>query len=431
MTDYLQLSALEIVPPGPIEASFVVPSSKSYTNRALLLAALAEGESRIRRTLHSDDTRRMKAALSAFGVEVVEEEGDFRVFGSGGRLRSPREPVHCGLSGTTIRFLTAFAALTDGETVLTGHPPLLKRPLAPLTEALESLGVSVRYLGERGYPPLAITGPLRGGVTEIDASKSSQFLTALLLAAPYANEPVTLEVTGLASRPYIEMTLASMQGFGVRVEREGEDRYTLAPQTYRAQAYEVEYDASSAAHLLALAATTGGRVTLENASPHTLQADARFSDYLAVMGCRIEREGSRLTVIGPERLKPIKQDLSDSPDMTTPLAVLCAYAEGESHLHNVELVRGHETDRLTATATELKKMGVEVTEERDGLRIRGGSPHGARIATYHDHRMAMSFASAGLRTPGTIIEDPGCVTKTYPGFWDDLARAGVTLLSKE
>ncbi|MBW3625453.1 MAG: 3-phosphoshikimate 1-carboxyvinyltransferase [Armatimonadetes bacterium] len=429
MTDYLHVPALEIVPSGPLDATFVVPSSKSYTNRALLLAALAEGESRIRRPLHSDDTARMKEALAGFGVEVKEESGDFLVRGSGGKLNDASEPLHCGLSGTTIRFLTAFAALAEGETVLTGHPPLLRRPIAPLADVLEQLGAEIRYLGEPGYPPLAVTGPLRGGSATMDASKSSQFLTALLLVAPYARTPVSLEVSALASRPYVEMTIASMREFGVEVEQE-DDRYTVSTQSYGAQDYEVEYDASSAAHLLALAATSQGQVTLENAAPQTLQADARFAEYLAEMGCRVDRDGSRLTVQGPETLRPIRRDLSDTPDMTTPLAVICAYAEGDSHLYNVELVRGHETDRLTATTTELRKLGVEVTEEQDGLKIRGGSRHGARIATYHDHRMAMSFAAAGLRTPGVVIEDPGCVTKTYPGFWNDLERAGVKLLPR-
>jgi 3-phosphoshikimate 1-carboxyvinyltransferase len=168
-------------------------------------------------------------------------------------------------------------------------------------------------------------------------------------------------------------------------------------------------------------------VTIENAAPDTLQADAHFTDYLAAMGCAVERDGERLTVRGGDRLQPIERDLSSTPDMTTPLAVVCAYADGESHLHNIELVRGHETDRLAATTTELRKLGVEVTEDRDGLRIKGGVRHDGRIATYHDHRMAMSFAAAGVRTSGIVIENPGCVAKTFPTFWNELARCGVEL----
>jgi 3-phosphoshikimate 1-carboxyvinyltransferase len=250
------------------------------------------------------------------------------------------------------------------------------------------------------------------------------------MVAPLARKEVMLEVEALASRPYIEMTRSSMADFGVLVS-EGNDGVYLIPniQHYKGRDYEVEYDASSAAHIMALAATSGGTVTVENAAHGTLQADARFEAYLKEMGCEIVRKGDRLTVKGPETLRPLNKDLSDTPDMTTPLAVLCAYAEGDSHLYNVEFVRGHETDRLAATATELRKMGVEVTEERDGLRIRGGVRMGARIATYHDHRMAMSFAAAGLRTPGVVIEDPGCVSKTFPTFWEDLARAGVRFRS--
>jgi 3-phosphoshikimate 1-carboxyvinyltransferase len=430
MNAFLQRPALEVVPDGPLDASFVVPSSKSYTNRALLLASISVGLTRIQRPLHSDDTERMREALMSFGVSIWEEEGHLMVSGAGRLLTAPQEPVNCGLSGTTIRFLTALAALAEGETILTGQPPLLRRPIAPVAEALQQLGAAVRYLGESGYPPIAVHGPLVGGRATVDASKSSQFLTALLMVAPLARREIMLEVEALASRPYIEMTRSSMADFGVLVS-EGNDGVYLIPniQHYKGRDYEVEYDASSAAHILALAATSGGTVTVENAARGTLQADARFGAYLAEMGCEITRLGDRLTVTGAKALQPLKKDLSDTPDMTTPLAVLCAYADGESRLYNVEFVRGHETDRLAATAAELRKMGVDVQEERDGLRIRGGVRNGARIATYQDHRIAMSFASAGLRTPGVVIEDPGCVSKTFPTFWDDLARAGVKLRS--
>lgn len=428
MPDYLKAAALEIVPSGPLHARLLVPSSKSYTNRALLLAALADGESRIRRPLQSDDTTRMRAALNAFGIGVTETEGDLLVQGAGGCFTAPREPVHCGLSGTTSRFLTAFAALADGETVLTGEPPLLRRPIAPLVEALEPLGIAVRYLGEPGYLPVAIKGPLRGGHTRIDATKSSQFLTALLMIAPYAQSEITLEVTGLSSRPYVEMTVQAMRKFGASIEHADGNSYRIAAQqTYTMQDYPIEYDASSAAHIFALAATSGGSVTILNAAPDTLQADARFVEYLAEMGCTVQRDGEALTVQGASTLRPIQRDLNDTPDMVTPLAVLCAYAEGEAHIHNVAIVRGHETDRLSATATELHKLGVQVEETPDGLRIQGGMRHGGRIGTYHDHRMAMSFAAAGVRTPGVIIEEPGCVSKTYPEFWNHLASMGIGL----
>jgi 3-phosphoshikimate 1-carboxyvinyltransferase len=429
MTDYLKIPALEIVPSGPIHAAFTAPSSKSYTNRALLLAALAEGTSHIRRPLLSDDTDRMREALVRFGAEIeTEADGSLRVTGTGGRIAAPKEPIDCGLSGTTVRFLAAFASLAEGETVLTGKPPLLRRPIAPLADALERLGAGVRYLGERGCPPLGIRGPLRGGAARVDASQSSQFLSALLLAAPLAKEDVVLEVKALISRPYIDMTRSSVAAFGGKIGDHGEGGFVIpSNQSYRARDYETEYDASSAAHLFALAAATGGSVTVENALPETLQADARFARYLEEMGCRLERDGSRLTARGADSLRPLVKDLSDTPDMTTPLAVLCAYAEGESLLYNVEFARGHETDRLAATATELKKLGVDVTEERDGLRIAGGARRSGTISTYHDHRMAMSFAAAGARTPGIVIEDPGCVSKTFPEFWRLLEEAGIAL----
>jgi 3-phosphoshikimate 1-carboxyvinyltransferase len=433
MPDYLNAPALEILPSGPVRATFVAPSSKSNTNRALLLAALAQGPSRIRRPLLSDDTERMRNALHQFGIAIEEDgEGSLIVHGSGGEIRASDEPIDCGLSGTTIRFLTAFAALSHGTTILTGAQPLLRRPVGPLGDALERLGVSIRYLGERGYPPLAVQGPLIGGGTEIDASKSSQFLSALLMAAPLAQEDVEIEVRRLISRPYIDMTRSSMAEFNVSVAENKKGGFLVPTgQTYAGRDYETEYDASSAAHLFALAATAGGSVTVENATEGTFQADALFTNYLQEMGCRLARDGSKLTVEGAATLQPIDKDLSDTPDMTTPLAVACAFAEGESRLRNIEFVRGHETDRLAATAAELKKMGVTVIEERDGLRIVGGGARGASIETYHDHRMAMSFASAGARIHGIIIREPGCVSKTFPEFWNSLGQAGIGLQAKK
>lgn len=425
MTAFLDAPAVAIKPAGPITATFTAPSSKSYTNRALVMAALAGGRSRLRRPLHSDDTRFMTGALRALGIGIEAGDDAIEITGVGGQLRPAGSELDCGLSGTTLRFLTAVAALSPAPVTLTGQPPLLRRPIAPLADALTELGAQIEYHGQPGCAPLTVRGPLRGGYVTIDASGSSQYLTALLLVAPYAERDTTIRVTGLVSRPYIEMTLHSMAKFGVVVGRQEREVFVVpANLGYRASDYEVEYDASSAAHLLALAATTGGAVTIENAAPDTLQPDARFANYLAAMGCAVERNGSRLTVRGADVLQPVELDLNDSPDMTTPLAVVCGYAAGASRIYNIELVRGHETDRIAATATELAKLGARVEESRDELRIVEPIRHGATIHTYHDHRMAMSFAAAAARTPGIVIHEPGCVAKTFPEFWTYLAAAG-------
>jgi len=449
--------ALELLPAGPVHLRLAAPASKSVTNRALLCAALAVGTSHLRGAAPSDDAEAMAGALADLGAGIdTEDRSRWRVEGTGGRLRGPDRPLDARLSGTSMRFLSAAATLTPDGATVTGRPPLLRRPVGPLVAALRALGAEIRDAGN-GLPPVtAAGGGLEGGQAAVDAAASSQFASAVLLVAPYARRPVTLAAERLGAAAYVELTVAVMRQFGAAVEPAGAPggpgpgprpaaelgspgqaprpaagpaAWRVEPGPYRATDLAVEYDASAAAHLFALAAATGGQVTVTNATPGTLQPDAALPDLLAAMGATVTRDGDAVCVRGPERLGPVDADLAAMPDQVTTVAALAALADGRSRLRGVGVARGHETDRLAALAAELAKLGVAVTELPDGLMIAGAGPgalHPARLATWGDHRMAMALAAVAARVPGVVLEDPACVAKTYPGFWRDLAAAGLS-----
>jgi 3-phosphoshikimate 1-carboxyvinyltransferase len=421
--------ALELVPAGPPAMRLAAPASKSFTNRALLCAALAEGTSHLHGAAASDDAEAMAAALGELGAGVGRDRpAVWTVAGTGGRPASPTRPLDARLSGTTMRFLAAAATLTPTGATVTGAAPLLRRPVGPLVAALAALGAAV---GDRdGLPPVtAAGGGLAGGRATVDAAASSQFASAVLLVAPYARRPVVLAAERLGAAAYVELTAAVMRGFGAGIEPAGPAAWRVeAGRPYRAGATTIEYDASAAAHLFALAAATGGQVTVTNASRGTLQPDAALPGLLERMGVGVTRDGDALTVRGPEVLDPVDADLAAMPDQVTTVAALAALAAGPSRIRGVAVTRGHETDRLAALATELAKLGVPVTELPDGLVVGGAGPdrlRPARLATWGDHRMAMALAAVAARVPGVVVEDPGCVAKTYPGFWRDLAAAGL------
>jgi 3-phosphoshikimate 1-carboxyvinyltransferase len=328
-----------------------------------------------------------------------------------------------------MRFLAAAAVLTPEGATVTGQPPLLRRPVGPLVAALRALGATVADAGG-GLPPVtAAGGGLDGGRATVDAGASSQFASAVLLVAPYARRSVVLTAERLGAAAYVELTAELMGRFGAVVAPAGPAAWRVeADRPYRAADLEVEYDASAAAHLFALAAATGGQVTVTNAAAGTRQPDAALPALLAAMGATVARDGDALTVRGPELLDPVDADLSAMPDQVTTVAALAALAGGRSRLRGVGVTRGHETDRLAALAAELAKLGVAVTELPDGLVVAGAGPERlrpARLATWGDHRIAMALAAVAARLPGVVIEDPGCVAKTYPGFWHDLAAAGL------
>ena len=429
------MTALELEPAGPVVARLQAPSSKSVTNRMLVCAALAAGTSLLGRPLASEDSAAMRTALGRLGARVDDvgaADGEppaaaaWRVAGTAGRLRSPDAALDARESGTTMRFLAAVATLAPGPVRLTGRPGLLARPVGPLLGALRQLGAAIE--DQDGFPPVtAAGGGLAGGDAAVDASASSQFASAVLLAAPFARRSVTLRAEGLAAPDYVELTAQVMRGFGAEVLRLGRAAWRVeAGVPYRATDAEVEHDASAAAHLFALAAATGGSVTVTNAEAGSLQPDAALPALLEAMGATVTRDGPALTVAGPEALEPVDADLGAMPDQVTTVAALAALAAGRSRLRNVAVARGHETDRLHALATELAGLGVGVEELPDGLVIDGGGARGpATVHTRGDHRLAMAFAAVAAKLPGVRIEDPDCVAKTYPGFWDDLARAGL------
>lgn len=428
MTDWDLPDTAVTVTPGRASGALAAPGSKSVTNRLLVMAALADGESVLRHPLDSDDSRAMRELIEALGAEVADAEGAWRVRGTGGTLKPRAGEVSARLSGTTMRFGMALAALSAEPVTLTGEPPLLRRPVGPLSEALRELGASVR--DQDGHPPVAVGGGLRGGPVTVDVSASSQFASAVLLAAPYARADVLVRVVGEAASSYIELTAEAMRAWGAEVEGHGE-AWLVRRGGYQARDVLVEYDASAAAHLHTLAAASGGAVTVTNAAPHTLQADAAFPRLLARMGCGVaaDDDAGSVMVTGPAALTPLGDcDLGAMPDQLPNAAVLAALADGESILRNVAVVRGHETDRIAALAAELVKLGVEVEELPDGLRVTGRGPDAlspARLDTYDDHRLAMAFAALAARVPGVVIEEPWCVRKTYPAFWRDLSRLGL------
>jgi 3-phosphoshikimate 1-carboxyvinyltransferase len=418
-------ATVELVPSGPVRAALAAPASKSVTNRALVCAALADGGSRLVGPLVSDDAAAMRAAVGALGATVEDSGGAWLVAGTGGRPRSPDAPLDARLSGTTMRFLAAVATLTPVGATVTGQAGLLARPVGPLTGALRALGARVADAG--GHPPVtAAGGGLAGGQVTVAAARSSQFASAVLLVAPFARAQVRLAAEGLGAPGYVELTAEVMRWFGVGVERAGAACWVVRPGRYQGRTLEVEYDASAAAHLYAVAAATGGEVTVTNAAPGSRQPDAGLPEVLARMGARVRRAASALTVAGPDVLAPVDADLAAMPDQVTTVAALAALAPGTSRIAGVAVARGHETDRLAALAAELAKLGVGVEQRPGGLVVHGGRATGpARVATHGDHRLAMAFAAVAARVPGVTIEDPGCVAKTYPGFWRDLAAAGL------
>jgi 3-phosphoshikimate 1-carboxyvinyltransferase len=419
------MDAIEIQPTGPLRASIRPPGSKSITNRALVCAALADGRSTLTGSLDSEDTRVMLAALGQLGLDVIHDAAaaTVRIAGCAGRPGAVGADLYVANSGTTVRFLTAMVSLARGTFRLDGTARMRERPIQDLLDALGQLGVDARSERGNGCPPVVVRASgLPGGKATIAGNISSQFLSGLLMAAPCATAPVELVVEGtLVSRPYIEMTLGVMRAFGAAVETEDLGRFWIpAPQRYSARQYAVEPDASAASYFFAAAAITGGRVTVEGLSRDSLQGDVAFCDCLARMGCEVEYDAGRITVVG-RPLRGIDVDMNAISDTVQTLSAVALFADGPTLIHNVAHIRHKETDRLAALATELRKLGAEVEEGPDRLRISPRALRPATIDTYDDHRMAMSLALVGLVQPGVVIRNPACTAKTYPGFFDDLA----------
>ena len=410
------------VKPSGVSGSVSAPPSKSMTHRALTLAALAGGRSTIRNPLTADDTEATARVLGMLGVGVARG-GEWVV--EGGELRAPVGDLDCGESGTTLRFMAAICALVEGECRLTGGPSLSARPVGPLLDALTQLGV--RSLSRGGLPPVTIkgTGGVKGGEARLPGDVSSQFVSALLAVAPLADAPVEITLTTrLESRPYVAMTVDAMRAFGVEAEHSPDMRRLTAPlKPYRASVVSVEGDWSSASYPLT-AGALAGEVTVRGLNPGSSQADKAILNLLGEMGAETRVGGDAVTVTA-SKLGGVEADLSDCPDLFPIIFALCAAAEGESRLTGLARLRLKESDRVAAIAEGLKRRGAEVSYDADSAKIKGGSLHGAEVDPRGDHRIAMSFAVLALHAEGgTIIRDAGCVSKSYPGFWGDLAAIG-------
>ena len=409
---------------GPIEATVQVPGSKSITQRALIAAALARGKSILHGPLASEDTDYTAKALLAMGIVIDEGRDKWRIYGQGGVIAPPATEIFLGNNGTATRFLTSVAALGRGIFLINGDQRMAERPIEPLIQALRGWGVKIRSINDTGCPPLEIQADgLAGGPTVLPEGKSSQYLSSLLLVAPYARRNAELTVEGeVLSKPYVNMTLAVMRDFGIEAEAAAELNHFRIPQgCYQGGEYRVEGDASSASYFWAAAAVTGGRVTVANVPFPSLQGDAVLVDILGQMGCRVDRGDQGISVAAPDELRGVEVDMGDCPDVVPTLAVVAALARGRTVIRNIAHLRIKECDRLGVMAAELAKLGVKTEEGPDYLVIEGAgrnhSYHGAEIATHNDHRIAMSFAVAGLAIPGVVIENPGCVGKSFPDFW--------------
>ena len=420
------MDTLTLEPISAVHGDVHLPGSKSISNRVLLLAALAEGETTVTNLLVSEDTHHMLTALDQLGVQVTGEGETVQITGKAGPLVDDNRhlELYLGMAGTAFRPLTAALCLGSGTFTLTGNARMLERPVGHLVDALHTLGGSVRYLGEAGYPPLEVHGTgLKGGITRIRGDISSQFLTSLLMAAPLAHAPVTVEVIGeQVSKPYLDITLALMARFGVTANHEHHQRFEVPSARYIAPGeFLVEGDASSATYFLAAAAIAGGPVRVYGVGRNSVQGDIAFLDVLSAMGATVDVAREHVEVRGG-KLTGVDLDLNAIPDAAMTVAVMALFAQGPTRIRNIYNWRVKETDRLAAMAAELAKLGARVTEERDTLTVvppQALKP--AQIATYGDHRMAMCFSLAALGGVPVTIEDPDCVAKTFPDYFNVLA----------
>lgn len=424
LADPLPLEPLD----RPIDATLVLPGSKSITNRALVCAALADGPSSLVGALDADDTEAMVDCLGRLGVGVTDH-GDATMTvhppSEADRRRrqasSPVEVLDARQSGTTARFLLPVLALDGLERVLDGDQQLRDRPMGPAFDALRTLGVEIVEQGEAGHLPVRVRGPLRRGAVALSGDVSSQFLSGLLLAGPAVPGGMAIHlITELISRPYVAMTTAVMAAFGSEVVEDG-DTWTVAPTGYRGSRYVIEPDASAASYAWAAALVTGGRVTVPGLHRGSLQGDIAFADVLEAMGAQVTWHDDAITVAAGDTLRGIDIDMAHISDTVPTLAVLAALADGPTTIRGVGFIRGKESDRIAAPVTELRRCGIHAAATDDGMVIQPGPVQPATFDSHRDHRMAMAFALLGLARPGMAVRDPGCVAKTFPGYWALLA----------
>jgi 3-phosphoshikimate 1-carboxyvinyltransferase len=418
----------------PFTAVMSPPGSKSLTNRALVLAALADGVSTLTNLLFADDTLVMLDGLGKLGfhLNIDRAANTVQVHGNGGKIPRESAEIFCGNSGTTIRFLTALCALGKGEFILDGIPRMRQRPIGPLVQILRNMAARIEFPVTQDFPPVrVIAHGLAGGILSFGAEQSSQFLSAALMVSPFTRHETMVDLaSGQTSWPYVSMTMRLMDEFGVTCElmrdpKTHEPRRIIVPQgTYRGRQYAIEPDASNATYFLTAAAIhPGSKITIAGLGKHSLQGDVAFAEVLRKMGAEVTVAENQVTITGGTKLAGVDVDLSNMPDTAQTLAVAALFAHDRTTIRGLHTLRFKETDRLAALSAELSKLGAQVSVEDDVLIIDPPETlRPAAIDTYDDHRMAMSFALAGTKSPGIVIKDSQCVAKTYPEFFDDLAK---------
>ena len=406
-----------------IDLIFAAPPSKSYTHRALIAAALAEGKSTIFRPLDAEDTKLTAGALRLLGIIAEEQPRRIIVTGCNGDIPNrTTTTLELENSGTSLRLLTSLALLCRHPVILTGSARMQERPIGPLAEALPALGGTVEFLKNAGFPPIRVSGKLLGGPVTIDGSMSSQFISSILMAAPYAQEEVEVIIpTPPASASYLDITLDVMETFGAKITRDGYERFRVSPaDRYKGRRYTVEGDYSSASYFFALAAVCGGRVRVKNLAEHSAQGDRQFLDALAAMGCQVTFGKEFVTVERSGELSGITFDMSSSPDTVQTLCMVAAMAQSPTTITGISHLKFKESDRINGTADRLRSLGGHVDVGEDSLTIHPAPLHGGPIDPANDHRTAMSFAVLGVGIGGITITDPACVNKSFPGFWESM-----------
>jgi 3-phosphoshikimate 1-carboxyvinyltransferase len=407
-----------------VDLTFTAPPSKSYTHRALIAGALADGKTTLFRPLEAEDTRLTAGALRSLGVVLEDQPGRIIITGCKGTLNN-RRPTTLDLdnSGTSLRLLTTLALLCQYPLTLTGSARMQERPIGPLAGALPALGGTVEFLQKDGYPPLRVSGKLLGGPVVIDGSMSSQFISSILMAAPYAQTEVEVIIPAPpASASYLDITISVMEAFGATVTRTGYERFVVSnADRYQAQGYTIEGDYSSASYFFALAAICGGKVTVKNLAPDSVQGDRRFLDALQAMGCVVTYGTKAVTVENSGELRGITFDMATSPDTVQTLCMVAAFASTPTTLTGIGHLKFKESDRISSTAERLRLLGGDVQVSDDRITIRPAPLHGGSIDPANDHRTAMSFAVLGCGIGGVTIQNAECVNKSFPGFWDQLS----------
>jgi 3-phosphoshikimate 1-carboxyvinyltransferase len=421
---------MNISPPktSGVDLAFTAPPSKSYTHRALIAGALADGKTTLFRPLEADDTKLTANALRTLGVTVVEEPARLIITGCNGKFPTRgTSTLELENSGTSLRLLTTLALLCRHPVILTGTARMQERPIGPLAEALPVIGGIVEFLKNPGYPPLRVSGKLAGGRVVIDGSMSSQFISSILMAAPYAGKEIEVVIPKPpASASYLDITLDVMEAFGAKVMRTGYERFVVSPnEKYKARRYTIEGDYSSASYFFAIAAICGGRVTVKNLAPKSVQGDRRFLDALAEMGCTVTYGKDSVTVERTGTLRGITFDMSASPDTVQTLCMVAAMASTPTTITGISHLKFKESDRITSTADRLGSLGGNVVAGDDAITIHPAPLHGGTIDPENDHRTAMSFAVLGLGIGGITITNSECADKSFPGFWGMLRNAGV------